>query len=48
MRGVRSPGTGWFGEESDEDSIDWVIRRPEKHLIASNSCILGVLHAETD
>ena len=42
------PGTGWFGEESDEDSIDWVIRRPEKHLIASKIHFATRLHRDPD
>jgi hypothetical protein len=42
------PGTGWFGQESEENSIDWVIRRPEKHIVASKIHFATRLHRDPD
>jgi hypothetical protein len=39
------PGTGW-GTESE--AIDWVIRRPEKHIIASKIHFATRLHRDPD
>ena len=40
------PGTGWLEDESR--AIDWVIRRPEKHIIASKIHFATRLHRDPD
>ena len=42
------PGTGWLGEGNESRAIDWVIRRPEKHIIASKIHFATRLHRDPD
>ena len=40
------PGTAWL--EDDTEAIDWVIRRPEKHIVASKIHFATRLHRDPD
>ena len=42
------PGTGWLGEDDATDAIDWVIRRPEGHVVSSKIHFATRLHRDPD
>ena len=44
---MRSP-TGWLEPGREGDAIDWVVRRPEKHVVSSKIHFATRLHRDPD
>jgi hypothetical protein len=42
------PGTGWLDPELADDAIDWVVRRPEGHVVSSKIHFATRLHRDPD
>ena len=42
------PGTGWLDPELADDAIDWVVRRPEGHVVSSKIHFATSLHRDPD
>lgn len=42
------PGTGWLAPELRENAIDWVMRRPEGHVVSSKIHFATRLHRDPD
>ena len=42
------PGTGWLAPELRDNAIDWVMRRPEGHVVSSKIHFATRLHRDPD
>ena len=42
------PGTGWLDPSLESDAIDWVMRRPEGHVVSSKIHFATRLHRDPD
>ena len=42
------PGTGWLDPSLEDDAIDWVMRRPEGHVVSSKIHFATRLHRDPD